>query len=723
MAKELIDGILPVTPTIKPIVPQETVTLEPNNATVSFERGMGSFKVNTILANIRITASESWVVVSHTYNDNHILVDYSYAENTGDESRTATINVSYTDLNGIIFNYPFTLVQNADVESVVLTPSFGNVLQLSSDSSTGTFTIDGAPFEDIAVSTLATWLKLSKGEDEFIYTVDENSAVLTREAVIFVTYKEYQCAFTVRQIPKTQKPAIILSKTSQTVGFGGTVISISFTVQNLDGPVIASSSVDWAEIRANSLSTNGFVSPVTITVSANPDVEKRTATITFVGGSARAVFVLTQTGDVKEPTVELISLNDVECSYDTTELLLPVDMIGIETWSKQYTDSDWLEEVTPSYRPDGYYLIVELSRNLTDKARTGNIFLDYKDNNGALKTATCKITQNAPTERKYFPIWKTQNIEFKGEPQEEIDYVITANGKTVHNARVMLGKDGKYSLELNELLRYYMKTVFDPWDNDYIQDTGGYMSGEVAVKTGDVYETYCEYVTWNDCSYNSEERVITNEPIEYKFDRRQMIPISILSKYGKADLVVDRTREAVGSKISRRYEISNSMQTAFCIADGYYAFYATATYGDNIEEINFKLDECSNATHCLYYQNAYGGIDYLLVRGNVKKKDNISRTTVKRARDTSKPSHSTVVTHTEIETTYEVWTHYLNDRQSKRMHHLVESPLVWLHDLETQDIIPVVMNDSTHEYKKRVKGEGLVYYKISLVEADKKHRT
>lgn len=722
MAKELIDGVEPFNPILKPITPLEAVMLEPNNATVSFERGTGSFKVNTILAGIKITASDSWVVVSHTYNGNHILVDYSYTENTGDESRTATINVSYTDLNGIIFNYPFTLVQNADVESVVLTPSFGNVLQLSSDSSTGTFTIDGAPFEDITVSTLATWLKLSKGEDEFIYTVDENITVLTREAVIFVTYKEYQCAFTVRQIPKTQKPAIVLSKTSQTVGFGSTVISISFTVQNLDGPVIASSSVDWAVIRANSLSTMGFVSPVTITVSANPDVEKRTATITFVGGSARAVFVLTQTGDVKEPTVELISLNDMECSYDTTELLLPVDMIGIETWSKQYTDSDWLEEVTPSYRPDGYYLIVELSRNLTDKARTGNIFLDYKDNNGALKTATCKITQNAPTERKYFPIWKTQYVEFTGEPSQEIDYIITANGKTVHNARVMLDKDGKYDLELNELLRYYMKSVFDPWANDYIQSTGGYMSGTVGIRVNDIYETYVEYVTWNDCSYSGEERIITNEPIEYKFDRRQMLPISVLSKYGKTELSVDR-QKSYQNKVTRKFEIMNSAQTTFNIADGYSAFYATAVYGDNIEEINFKLDECSNATHCIYYLNAYGGIDYLLCKANVKKKDNISRTTVKRARDTSKPSHSTVVTHTEIETTYEVWTHYLNDRQSKRMHHLVESPLVWLHDLETQDIIPVVMNDSTHEYKKRVKGEGLVYYKISLVEADKKHRT
>lgn len=723
MAKELIDGISPVIPTIKPIVPLETITLEPNTATVGYEQGTGTFKANTQLVDVSIKPSESWVVISYTHTEDGILVDYSYTENTGGESRTCIINVSYKDSGGLVVNYPFTLIQNADVQTVDFTTSFGDTLMLTSEASTGTFTIDGAPFEDIEVSTSATWFKVSKGDGCFIYTVEQNGLVLSRDTVIYVTANGYQEAFTVIQTAKTQVAAIVLHKTQQTVGFEETTVSIGFTTQNLTNPVIANSTDDWMVIQAKQLGSLGVLSPITVKVAANTSEERREGKIILSSGLVKAEFTLTQAGDVPEPTVEMISLQDASCSYDTTELLLSVDTIGIDTWSKQYSDAEWLLELTPSYRPDGYFLIVEMEKNLTDKARTGNIFLDYKDNNGVKKTATCKITQNAPTERKYFPIWKTQNIEFKGEPQEEIDYVITANGKTVHNARVMLGKDGKYSLELNELLRYYMKTVFDPWDNDYIQDTGGYMSGEVAVKTGDVYETYCEYVTWNDCSYNSEERVITNEPVEYKFDRRQLIPISILSKYGKAGLVVDRTREAVGSKISRRYEISNSMQTAFCIADGYYAFYATATYGDNIEEINFKLDECSNATHCLYYQNAYGGIDYLLVKGNVKKKDNISRTTVKRARDTSKPSHSTVVTHTEIETVYEVYTHYLNDRQSKRMHHLVESPLVWLHDLETQDIIPVVMNDSTHEYKKRVKGEGLVYYKISLVEADKKHRT
>ena len=75
-----------------------------------------------------------------------------------------------------------------------------------------------------------------------------------------------------------------------------------------------------------------------------------------------------------------------------------------------------------------------------------------------------------------------------------------------------------------------------------------------------------------------------------------------------------------------------------------------------------------------------------------------------------------------MEATWQGHTGWLTDTQSMRMKNLVESVEVYMLDLATGDEMPVVMRDSSLEYKKYINGRKLVNYTLAWTESQKKIR-
>lgn len=126
------------------------------------------------------------------------------------------------------------------------------------------------------------------------------------------------------------------------------------------------------------------------------------------------------------------------------------------------------------------------------------------------------------------------------------------------------------------------------------------------------------------------------------------------------------------------------------------------------------IDSC--ARYVLYYVNAYGGWDWFVIQGRVTEKDQITRTEYTRRPQTVDPmSRGREVIQAEIKKSLEMHTHWLTDDEASRMHHLTESPAVFVHDLAQGLILPAVLTGSTHEYKT-YKGQGgrLVSYSLEL---------
>lgn len=102
----------------------------------------------------------------------------------------------------------------------------------------------------------------------------------------------------------------------------------------------------------------------------------------------------------------------------------------------------------------------------------------------------------------------------------------------------------------------------------------------------------------------------------------------------------------------------------------------------------------------LYYSNALGGWDSFLIEGNIIKKDSYERYTIdnKWMSYTLQPGTRTLVN--TIEESWTLNTHLLRDNEAKILaEHLFGSNNVYFHSFADNTITPVVITDTSIDYK------------------------
>lgn len=108
--------------------------------------------------------------------------------------------------------------------------------------------------------------------------------------------------------------------------------------------------------------------------------------------------------------------------------------------------------------------------------------------------------------------------------------------------------------------------------------------------------------------------------------------------------------------------------------------------------------------YALYYINAYGYWDTLAVQANTDEQDAVTRHAYERDYNNSQPyARGKWNNVNELKHTYTFHTHPLTEDKSLLMHHLLNSPLVYLHDVTANKIRPIVLTDTTTDYKKGCK--------------------
>ena len=139
--------------------------------------------------------------------------------------------------------------------------------------------------------------------------------------------------------------------------------------------------------------------------------------------------------------------------------------------------------------------------------------------------------------------------------------------------------------------------------------------------------------------------------------------------------------------------------------------------GVNGETIDYKV---TSGDYVLYYSNAYGGWDSILLTGKVKKTDEIEHLNYKR-RSNSQYKFSKINYQNNITPTWSLNTGI--SVNGSKMYHLLESTMVYLHNLETNEIIPVVITNSQCEYlTRRNNGKRPFFYTITVEESNTKLR-
>ena len=130
--------------------------------------------------------------------------------------------------------------------------------------------------------------------------------------------------------------------------------------------------------------------------------------------------------------------------------------------------------------------------------------------------------------------------------------------------------------------------------------------------------------------------------------------------------------------------------------------------GQTLYDVNY----CGDAA--LYYLNSRGGYDAFLLEGKVARTDKYTQGDYYKAYDNTTIEFGRTRYITEITPSWELHTGFLSDEQAERLvRNLFPSTRVWLHLLDTDEYYPVVITDTSAEYKK-YRGEQLVQYTIKV---------
>ena len=149
----------------------------------------------------------------------------------------------------------------------------------------------------------------------------------------------------------------------------------------------------------------------------------------------------------------------------------------------------------------------------------------------------------------------------------------------------------------------------------------------------------------------------------------------------------------------------------------------SGTVTNSLTEGNYNvLADCGE--YALYYLNAYGGWDALLIDGTVLKKSTITQYTTDRNYDNNKIEFEQMKYINEIQDAYEINTGFLTDEQAANLsNNLIPSKEVYLHFLNEDKLIPVLITDTNVTYQTyQTNNLQMPQYKINVKESQIKLR-
>lgn len=240
----------------------------------------------------------------------------------------------------------------------------------------------------------------------------------------------------------------------------------------------------------------------------------------------------------------------------------------------------------------------------------------------------------------------------------------------------------------------------------------------------------------NDWSYDDSYKPATmgmSFPVNGRIDSRQWLVFTALnaSTITATLTFTDGTTAQVIIPVEISADFSDDFNTDFA-RSARAAGSGTAVFDlsawDNVASITINGKTWEVVTDCgewvLYYVNAYGGWDSLLIEGNTIETDTLKRHTREiEYNNRSSQNRGTLNYLNEISKVFTLHTSWLHDDESARMHHLLNSTLVYLFNINEGKFYPVVLNNTTTEYKTyKNNGGRLVNYTIDATLAQERIR-
>lgn len=319
------------------------------------------------------------------------------------------------------------------------------------------------------------------------------------------------------------------------------------------------------------------------------------------------------------------------------------------------------------------------------------------------------------------PIWK--DFYANGGRDDSCQFRILADNAEVYHGRAYRRPtDANIRIRMNDICADYIPRIFPDINNVFTPNP--LVNFRLEIMVDDIWEEYDDVVFYDDWSYDYDfnpQRGLSC-PVNGRFVLGTPLPFSVMSA---SELELDVNDGDFIWYVEPTGKVAGCYMVDFNTIDFPLENGATIdlTESTNLESQKYHyVDSC--ARYALYYRNAYGGVDMLLMEGNHAESDNITRHTREVEYDNNNISNRGKSDYiNELSKSLTLHTSWLSDDESLRMHHLLNSTEVYLFDIKEQKMIPVLLSNTTTEYKT-YKGNGgkLVNYAIQVTLANDRIR-
>lgn len=365
--------------------------------------------------------------------------------------------------------------------------------------------------------------------------------------------------------------------------------------------------------------------------------------------------------------------------------------------------SDWfdVEEVERTVNENNEIVKlykVKVKENFGQK-RSGTIKLQLRDYyyNGILKEDYIVINQDGgfngtvTYKENVYPTWQDVTIE---KDIDELNFEIYDydTRELLFEGKSTRRPNGTNSFYINRIVSDYviMNNLFTTVQSlNKVEHNEAYKEFLITYPNNtQTFENEIYKFSW-DWSYKKDNNIQRTSPIINKYYQNQKLPFTVFNPTDENKLV--HTLQVV----PRSYITLNIINMSSIIN-------------------SLKLHKCVG-TKVLYYLSSNGGWNWLPLTNKCEVSRDFTSWELTKDYKNTTLNFGTNRYLNEVLTRYTVHTEYLNDEQSKRMNEVFESTKVYLHDLTTDEIIPVLINTNSVDIKLKSRNERLISYAIDLI--------
>ena len=304
------------------------------------------------------------------------------------------------------------------------------------------------------------------------------------------------------------------------------------------------------------------------------------------------------------------------------------------------------------------------------------------------------------------PIWKDYFVTLASGVTGGVKFRISAGGSVVYEGKAF-PKPGTSFVEvrINDICAAYLHNIFPPDNSDWYTE-----SFEVEAYISDTWTSKAQVTFYRDWSYDRKFSWQTNlpfAPITPLIHGGGYLPIYSYNGAYSFDLIF--APDSPGdfcNDFNNDFDYYGNTRTHIENDDfdeGDFYFCYLASYPNLIAvEANGLVYQVAKLCggYALYYLNAYGGWDTIPVQGRTIRSSAINHHTYDPLASNLYASNRGRTNYVnEIERKYKLNIGPLTSDQATRMAHLLESPFVYLHDIQRDELLPIVLTSNAAEVK------------------------